>query len=417
VRRLLKVRDARVYLTGQVFSLFGDTALWLAMGIWVKTLTGSNAAAGLVFFFANVPVLLTPLTGLLVDRVHRRPLLIAVNALTGAAVLLLLLVHGRGQVWLVYLVMTWYGLSYSVLAAAQSALLTTVLPTDLLADANGALRTVQESLRLAGPLTGAGLFVLGGGHVVAILDAATFVVPVVSLLMLRVREPAPQPRRSNWRTELTAGLRHVTRTPALRHLVIAAACALTVFGFTETIIYAVAGDGLHRPPAFVGVLIAIQGVGAVAGGPTAAPLIRRIGEGRLVGLGMLVAAAAALLEMPPFLPSVVAGVILFGVSVPWLVVGFTTLLQRLTPPDLQGRVYAAADTLVTTPQTISIAAGAALIGVTGYRPLLAALAAVVTLAAAYLLTRPEQRRAPDPAPNLNPNPAPATQAAGGSTSS
>ena len=278
MRRLLAVRDARVYLTGQVFSLFGDTALWLAMGIWVKTLTGSNAAAGLVFFFANVPVLLTPLTGLLVDRVRRRPLLIAVNALTGAAVLLLLLVHGRGQVWLVYLVMTWYGLSYSVLAAAQSALLTIVLPAGLLADANGALRTVQESLRLAGPLTGAGLFVLGGGHVVAILDAATFAVPVVSLLMLRVREPAPQPRRSHWRTELTAGLRHVVRTPALRHLVIAAACALTVFGFTETVIYAVAGDGLHRPPAFVGALIAIQGVGAVVGGPTAAPLIRRIGE-------------------------------------------------------------------------------------------------------------------------------------------
>ena len=77
MRRLLKVRDARVYLTGQVFSLFGDTALWLAMGIWVKTLTGSNAAAGLVFFFATAPVLLAPLTGLLVDRVRRRPLPLA----------------------------------------------------------------------------------------------------------------------------------------------------------------------------------------------------------------------------------------------------------------------------------------------------------------------------------------------------
>src|ERR1700761_2327018 len=102
MRRLLKVRDARVYLGGQVFSLFGDTALWLAMVIWVKTRTGSNAAAGLVFFFANAPVLLAPLTGLLVDRVRRRPLLIAVNAATGGAVLLLLLVHGRGQVWLGY---------------------------------------------------------------------------------------------------------------------------------------------------------------------------------------------------------------------------------------------------------------------------------------------------------------------------
>lgn len=109
---------------------------------------------------------------------------------------------------------------------------------------------------------------------------------------------------------------------------------------------------------------------------------------------MLLAAAAAVLEMPPFLPSVVVGVILFGISIPWLVVGFTTLLQRLTPPDLQGRVYAAADTLVTTPQTISIAAGAALIGITGYQPLLAALAAVVTLAAAYLLTAPSSAGRP-----------------------
>jgi MFS family permease len=392
VRRLLRVRDARVYLTGQVFSLFGDTALWLAMGIWVKTLTGSNAAAGLVFFFANAPVLLAPLTGLLVDRVRRRPLLIVVNATTGGAVLLLLLVHGRGQVWLVYLVMTWYGLAYSVLGAAQSALLTTLLPARLLADANGALRTVQESLRLVGPLTGAGLFVLAGGHTVAILDAATFAVPVVCLLALRVREPAPEPRRSHWRAELTAGLRYLARTPALRHLVIAAAGAMTVFGFTETVLYAVAGTGLHQPAAFVGVLVAVQGAGAVVGGPTAAPLVRRIGEGRLVGLAMGLAGVAALLEIPPFLPSVLAGVILFGVAVPWLVVGFTTLLQRLTPPDLQGRVYAAADTLVTTPQTVSIAVGAGLIGVTGYQPLLAALAVVVALAAAYLLTRPEQRQ-------------------------
>src|ERR1700748_3689501 len=103
MRRLLEVRDARGYLGGQVFSLFGDTALWLAVGIWVKTLTGSNAAAGLVFFFAAAPVLLAPFTGLLVDRVRRRPLLLVVNAVTGGAVLLLLLVHGRGQGWLGFL--------------------------------------------------------------------------------------------------------------------------------------------------------------------------------------------------------------------------------------------------------------------------------------------------------------------------
>jgi hypothetical protein len=70
--------------------------------------------------------------------------------------------------------------------------------------------------------------------------------------------------------------------------------------------------------------------------------------------------------------------------------------QRLTPTQLQGRVYAAVEFLITTPQTISIALGAALITVAGYRSLLLAMAVVITLAAVYLLSRPEQRPAPRP---------------------
>ena len=50
-RRLLSLRDARVFLAGQAVTSFGDSALWLATGIWVKALTGSSGAAGLVFFF------------------------------------------------------------------------------------------------------------------------------------------------------------------------------------------------------------------------------------------------------------------------------------------------------------------------------------------------------------------------------
>jgi hypothetical protein len=50
MRALLTHRNARLYLSGQVMSLFGDSALWLAMGIWIKVLTGSSAAAGLSFF-------------------------------------------------------------------------------------------------------------------------------------------------------------------------------------------------------------------------------------------------------------------------------------------------------------------------------------------------------------------------------
>lgn len=393
MRRLLAIRDARIYLIGQAFSLLGDSALWLAMGIWVKTMTGSNGAAGLVFFFFTAPTLLAPVSGLIVDRVRRRPLLMATNACTGGAVLLLLLVHGQGQVWLVYLVMALYGLAYTLLGSGQSALLTVLVPRDLLPDANGALRTVQETLRLIAPLAGAGLFVLVGPHLVAVMDAASFGVPVLCLALLRLREPRPQPGGGRWRAEVLAGFRYLAVTPVLRQLVIAGACMLTVFGFSETIVFAIVGQGLHRPPAFVGVLVAVQGAGAVLGGPTAAPLIRRIGESWLVGVAMVVAGIGAALCIPPLLPVVIVGVILLGMAIPWLVIAFMTLLQRRTPAELQGRAYAAADALVTTPQTISIALGAALIGVAGYRTLLVVMAVVTVGAAGYLLSRPEQRRA------------------------
>jgi MFS family permease len=390
--RILRHRDIRIYIIGQVFSLFGDSCLWLAMGIWVKTLTGSNAAAGLTFFFFTAPSLLAPVSGLLADRVRRRPLLIVTNLVTGCVVLLLFCVHSAGQVWLIYAVMALYGLSYSVLGPAQSALLTVMVPADLLPDANGALRTVQESLRLVGPLTGAALFVAAGAHTIAVVDAATFAVPVLCLLALRIREPAPQPMTLHWRREITAGIRHVRRTIQLRQVVIAGAISTTVFGFAETITYAIVGNGLHRSAAFVGVLVSIQGVGAILGGTTTGSLVRRVGESRLIGLALIVASSAALLEIPPVLASVVTGFVLFGMAIPWLVVALISLTQRLTPSELQGRAYSAVDTLITTPQTLSIALGAGLIALTGYRTLLVAMSVVMGLAAANLLAA--RRRKP-----------------------
>ena len=93
MRRLLAQRDARLFLAGQSLSLLGDTALWLALGLWAKDLTGSSSAAGLVFLCIVAPQLASPFAGLLVDRVRRRSLLLAVNPLTALAVLPLLAVH------------------------------------------------------------------------------------------------------------------------------------------------------------------------------------------------------------------------------------------------------------------------------------------------------------------------------------
>src|SRR5580692_6928483 len=102
MRQLLRDRNACLCLGGQMVSTFGDNALWLAMGIWIKLLTGSSTLAGFSFFALALGTLTGPLGGLLVDRTRRRQLLIVANASTMALVLLLLLVSRGSQVWLIY---------------------------------------------------------------------------------------------------------------------------------------------------------------------------------------------------------------------------------------------------------------------------------------------------------------------------
>jgi MFS family permease len=153
----------RRLLAGQSLSSFGDTALYLTLGIWAKALTGSNAAAGGVFLALGIPALFAPAAGHLADRVRRRPLLIWANALTAALVLSLLAVHSRSQLWIIYLVAFGYGVSFGVLGSGFAGLQKDLLPGPDLAAANAALTSIGYGLRIVAPLAGAGLFTAFGG--------------------------------------------------------------------------------------------------------------------------------------------------------------------------------------------------------------------------------------------------------------
>lgn len=394
-RGLWAHQQARRYLIGQTLSLFGDSALWLACGIWVRTLTGSDTAAAATFLFFTAPALLAPLAGLLVDRVRRRPLLIAAN-LSGTAILTpLLLVHHRRDVWLIHTVMLLYGLLNILIAPAQSALLTSLLPRDLLADANATLRTVQEGLRVLAPLAGAGLFAFLGGHAVVALDMASFLAAAALTAKIQITEthtvdaaarhehPVHPARRAT--DQITAGFRFLTGIPALRRVTFASAIAAFAVGAGDATSYAVISQGLHRAPQFIGVTQVAHGIGAIAGGLSAAAAIRRIGETRTVIVGLMLLAGGPLCLATPWLPVVLAGKLSVGAALPWIVIAIITLLQRLAAAHLQGRVYAAFEVCATGPQTAGLALGAILIAVLDYRLVLIGGTLGLLIAAAVLI--------------------------------
>ena len=386
MRRLLSQRDTRLLLAGQTLSAFGDWAMLIVLAVWMKSLTGSSALAGLTFFVFAAGALASPLGGLLADRVRRRPLMIVSDCVLGAFVLVLLLVHDRGDAWLIYAVAFVYGALGTVFFPARAALLKIMLPEELLADANGALTSTREGLRIIAPLAGAGLYAAFGGGAVAVLDSATFAASVFFLSRMRVPEEKPAPPEHHFVRELTAGLRHVWETLPLRQVVLGVAIALLVIGFSETLIFSVIA-ALGQKPSFFGVFATIQGTGSIAGGVTAAALLRRIGDVRLVGVGLALFALADLCLIAPSLGVVLVAGPVAGIGVAWAIVGFSTALQTRTPLAIQGRVSAAADLSLSIAQTTSIATGALLSTFVDYRILFAVMAGVVLVSAGYLLTR------------------------------
>ncbi|GHA15354.1 MFS transporter [Streptomyces echinoruber] len=383
--RVLRDRNARLCLTATVVSGFGTSALWLASGVWVRELTGSDGRAALCLVAMWAPVLAGPALGTVADRVRRRPLLVGVNL--GLAVLLcaLLAVDAPGRVWVVYGVLLVYGAAGVVHDAAQSALVAAAVDPALLGDLNGLRTTATEGMKLLAPLAGAGLYTAYGGAGVALLDAGTFVAAAGLYALLRVREPAV--RAAGDRPRAAEGVRYLWGHARLRPLVLAGGATMLWAGVNGALVYAVV-DGLGHAPAYAGVLYAVQGAGSVAAGVAAGPALRRLGERRFAACGIALTGVAVAARAVPSDAVALAGSALIGAGLPCVLVAAFTAVQHAAPDRLRGRAAATATTLVFVPNVVGLAAGAGLVELLGPRWLLPALGAALLLTPLLLRQRP-----------------------------
>lgn len=381
-----RVPAFRRLLTGWSFSNFGDSVLFLTLAIWAKDLTGSDAAAGLVFLFLGLPVFLAPLAGQLADRYSRRRIIVVTNLVAGVVVLALWFVDGPEQLWLIYTVTFFYGLLTYATSAAGSGLIKDLLDDTQLATGNGILNTIDQGLRLLSPLVGAGAYALFGGFAISVVTAVMLIAAAIVFTTLQIDESPPEKQEGEgfWQ-EVSAGARHIVAVPVLSRMTLALGVAFAMTGLANTTVFAVVEQGLGRGPEFFGVLAAIQGGGSIIGGVTAAFLIHRLGERSVVAIALVTLGAGLTVAIVPNLAVVIGCVIVVGISIPWFVVGFSTLRQRLTPSRLQGRVAAATNVALNGPQTVGTAMGAALIGLVDYRTLMVAMGVTVALCAIPLV--------------------------------
>jgi hypothetical protein len=275
------------------------------------------------------------------------------------------------------------------------------VPRELLAGANGLQQTLRTLLRLLAPTLGAGVLVSLGGPAVAALDAATFLIAAALIATLPVQSTAEkQTPATTDGTSIAAGkpeqqldetgFHYLRKHPVLRPMTLACALSLLVISFSNALSFTVATTVLHHTASFVAVLTTMQGIGALVGGPSAGPLLKRLshngahGDAALMVLALTGAVLATILRAIPELYCVLAGNLVMGIAVPWLLVSAITSAQGRSPAAIRGRVIAAASLAGNLPQLFGQAIGAALVAVLPYFALCSIVAGVIGTSAAGL---------------------------------
>ena len=365
----------------------------LVAGIWVKSLTGSSSQAGLVSACIYAGTMGAPVAGVIADRLPRKRLLFWLNLLSAGTVILLVLVSSRETVWIVFVVMAAYGVEATLIGPAEDALFAEMFSTEFRRRITGWRLAIQETGRLVAPLLGAWLFVLLGGGVVAALDAATFALAALVITRIRGGDHPPVLEPQRLVPALTAGARHLLRTPSIRPVALAAAGVMALSGLGVAAQYSLV-HGVGERPAFLGAFSALLGAGSIVASLTAGRLITRLGERRLAVIGLINFAVGNLLRANHWLASALAGSLVLGFALPYVFLAALNVAQRATPDELQGRVSAALTFALFGPQALAQTAGSALIAHTSYVVIYIGSAAVgVAIAAA--LARPKA------APRLN----------------
>src|SRR5690606_22790982 len=204
----------------------------------------------------------------------------------------------------------------------------------------------------------------------------------LTLSTLAVSEPRPEPAVLNWLGEAVAGVRHLVGERSLRRTTIGLTIAVGVVGITETAVFAYVDEGLHRPAAFVSVLVCAQGVGGVGGGLIAAGFVRRLGEIGATAVGVIAFGVGFAGLTYPQRALASGSPVVVAPGAPLAIVGVNRRMPRVPDSAMRGGVGAAAEAVITLPQALSIAAGAAVGAVIDFRLLFAGVAIVTMREAA-----------------------------------
>ncbi|MGI8915033.1 MAG: MFS transporter [Chloroflexota bacterium] len=353
--RILRSATYRPLWLGQVVSNFGDTLHYVALVVLLFRLTGSGAVlAALALAQIVAGLVLGPFAGVLVDRLDRRTALVAADLARAALATMLAFTANAPLAFGLAVALTAAGVPFR--PALQSLLPSLVDEDDLLAANSVGWSTEQGTQIVAAALAGA-LLLAWGARPVFLVNAASFAFSAFMLCRLprqgRLEQAvAPAPAGAFWQ-DAREGLLYAVRDAFVGPLLLIQGLAALATGGTSALLVVLASRHLQLPPAGFSWLLLTSGAGALVG-PFLLP--RRLGaDPRLIfwpyvwrGLGDILLAL-----LTPF-PIALFLFFPYGLGTATGAVTYNTVVQRRVPDRVRGRVFATLDVVWATGEIASI---------------------------------------------------------------
>ncbi len=346
---------------GQLLSFTGSAMTRFVLAIWLWEQTGEATALILVGVFAALGAIVTNLTaGVFVDRFNRKFILVCADLMVGFSTLTLLILASMGQLaaWHIYIAAFVSGLFGTLHFLTFMASMTLVVPKQFYTRANSLVTLAEYASVVAAPTLAGILIVPIGIQGVMLIDIATLLFAIATVAMITIPSVSDDDDKSsqtNWQA-VSFGFRYIFTNASLRGLM------LVLFAFTLSesfgypliqpmILARTGGDQVT-----LGIVLSTLGVGGVLGGliMTVWGGFKRKVNGVLIGLFLTGLLGDALMGMGQVLPAWLLAGIFLEIFIPLAISSNNTIWQLKVPPQIQGRVFAARNTVTFIGEPIAL---------------------------------------------------------------
>lgn len=344
-----RIRNYRFQWPSDLLTSWAFEIETLVLGWYILVETGSVLLLTVLGSLQYVGTLVAPVLGMIGDRMGHRDLLVVLRLTYTvlASTIMVLALTGHLSPLKIMIIVTIMGLIRSSDLGLRSALLAGIMPAELLVGAISLSRTTQDSARIAGALTGAGLFaVLGIGLVYAAVAGLYVVAAILMVCLTRPKKtvttsdlPATSHAVSRLLEELKEGMVYAWNGPAMgAALSVAFLANLTAFPFTSGLLPYIARDIFHTDQTGLGYLSASFAVGSLIGSITLS-LVGGLRIARLL-IGATLAWYAVLLVFVEIrtMPVAMACLVLAGIAQSMSMISAAVILMRTASAHLRGRV-------------------------------------------------------------------------------